>query len=107
MVRWSGSMKRRQLGRTGPTVSALGLGCMGMSFAYGERDDEEAARTLHRALDIGVDLLDTADAYGRGHNEQLIGQVLRERRDEFVLATKFGFRTTGDATRSDQVGSFV
>jgi aryl-alcohol dehydrogenase-like predicted oxidoreductase len=80
-------------------VSELGLGCMGMSFAYGPRDDEESARTLHRALDLGVTLLDTADMYGAGHNEELIGRVLAGRRDEFVLATKFGFRadSSGDA----------
>jgi aryl-alcohol dehydrogenase-like predicted oxidoreductase len=80
---------------------------MGMSFAYGERDDDESARTLHRALDLGVTFLDTADMYGQGSNEQLIGGVLRDRRAEFVLATKFGIRTTGGATRSDQPGAYV
>jgi aryl-alcohol dehydrogenase-like predicted oxidoreductase len=65
---------------------------MGMSFAYGPGDDEESARTLHEALDLGVSLFDTADMYGMGHNEQLIGHVLRGRRDEFRIATKFGFR---------------
>jgi aryl-alcohol dehydrogenase-like predicted oxidoreductase len=71
---------------------------MGMSFAYGPRDDEESARTLHRALDLGVTMLDTADMYGMGHNEELIGRTLAGRRDEFVLATKFGFRadSSGD-----------
>jgi aryl-alcohol dehydrogenase-like predicted oxidoreductase len=86
-------MKQRQLGITGPQVSAIGLGCMGMSFAYGERDDEHSAHTLRRALDIGVTFLDTADMYGAGHNEQLIGRTLGARRDEFFLATKFGFRS--------------
>jgi aryl-alcohol dehydrogenase-like predicted oxidoreductase len=85
-------VKSRRLGDHGPYVSELGLGCMGMSFAYGPRDDEESARTLHRALDLGVTLLDTADMYGEGHNEELIGRTLKDRRDEFVLATKFGFR---------------
>ncbi len=88
-------------------VSAIGLGCMGMSFAYGPRDDEESARTLQRALDLGVTLLDTADIYGRGHNERLIGQVLGGRRDEFLLATKFGIRTTGQETRSDSPETYV
>ncbi len=71
-------------------VSVLGLGCMGMSQSYGEADPAESERTLHRALDIGVTLLDTANVYGRGHNEELLGRVLRERRSEYVLATKFG-----------------
>jgi aryl-alcohol dehydrogenase-like predicted oxidoreductase len=85
-------MKRRKMGASGPEVSAIGLGCMGMSFAYGERDDAESTRTLHRALDLGVDHLDTADLYGFGHNEELLGPVVRERRDEVFLATKFGNR---------------
>ena len=72
------------------TVSAIGLGCMGMSQAYGKADLAESERTLHRALDIGVTFLDTANAYGMGHNEKLIGRVLKERRREMVLATKFG-----------------
>jgi aryl-alcohol dehydrogenase-like predicted oxidoreductase len=80
------------MGATGPEVSAIGLGCMGMSFAYGERDDAESTRTLHRALDLGVDHLDTADLYGFGHNEELIGPVARSRRDEVFLATKFANR---------------
>jgi aryl-alcohol dehydrogenase-like predicted oxidoreductase len=71
-------------------VSAIGLGCMGMSQAYGEADAAESERTLHRALDIGVSFLDTANAYGMGHNEKLIGRVLKARRAEIQLATKFG-----------------
>ncbi|KNX38985.1 aldo/keto reductase [Luteipulveratus halotolerans] len=74
-------------------VSALGLGCMGMSFAYGTADRDESIATLHRALDLGVNLLDTADMYGNGHNEQLLSEVLKTRRDEIVLATKFGILT--------------
>ncbi|MEZ5596789.1 MAG: aldo/keto reductase [Pseudomonadales bacterium] len=74
----------------GLTVSALGLGCMGMSQAYGEADLAESERTLNRALDLGVTFLDTANVYGMGHNEKLIGRVLKARRHEFVLATKFG-----------------
>jgi aryl-alcohol dehydrogenase-like predicted oxidoreductase len=80
---------------------------MGMSYGYGERDDEESARTLHRALDLGVTFLDTADMYGAGDNETLIGQTLRDRRDEFFLATKFGFRSPGGAPRSDLPGTYV
>ncbi|MFC4020246.1 aldo/keto reductase [Micromonospora sp. GCM10011542] len=88
-------MIRRRMGATGPEVSAIGLGCMGMSFAYGGGDDAESTRTLHRALDLGVDHLDTADMYGHGANEELLGPVVRARRDEVFLATKFGNRTTG------------
>ncbi|MEV4497677.1 aldo/keto reductase [Micromonospora arborensis] len=90
-------MIRRRMGTTGPDVSAIGLGCMGMSFAYGSGDDAESTRTLHRALDLGVNHLDTADMYGRGANEELLGPVVRARRDEVFLATKFGNRVTGDA----------
>jgi len=85
-------VRQRQIGTDGPWVSELGLGCMGMSFAYGPRDDAGSADTLLRALDLGVTHFDTADMYGFGHNEELIGRVLGSRRDEFVLATKFGNR---------------
>jgi aryl-alcohol dehydrogenase-like predicted oxidoreductase len=85
-------MQQRRVGSTGPRVSAIGLGCMGMSFAYGGRDDAESTRTLHRALDLGVNHLDTADMYGWGHNEELIGPVVRARQGEVFLATKFGNR---------------
>ncbi|MGN9890951.1 aldo/keto reductase [Micromonospora sp. L31] len=90
-------MIRRRMGATGPEVSAIGLGCMGMSFAYGGRDDAESTRTLHRALDLGVNHLDTADMYGAGANERLLAPVVRARRDEVFLATKFGNRTSGDS----------
>lgn len=83
----------RRLGRNGPQVSPLGLGCMGMSFAYGTPDPDEAQATLRAALDAGVTLLDTADMYGNGHNEQLVGRALAGRRDEVTLATKFGILT--------------
>jgi aryl-alcohol dehydrogenase-like predicted oxidoreductase len=96
-------VKRHKLGAAGPEVSAIGLGCMGMSFAYGERDDAESTRTLHRALDLGVNHFDTADIYGLGHNEELVGEVVAQRRDEVVLATKFGNRppeeTAGSAVQ--------
>jgi aryl-alcohol dehydrogenase-like predicted oxidoreductase len=83
-------MEQRRLGNQGLTVSALGLGCMGMSQSYGPADTGESIATLHRALDLGITFFDTANAYGQGHNERLIGPVLRTRRDEVVIATKFG-----------------
>src|SRR3977135_872863 len=84
-------MQTRTLGRNGPTVSALGLGCMGMSEYYGARDDGEALAPLQRALERGVSFLDTADAYGPYTNEELVGRALRGRRDAAFLASKFGF----------------
>ena len=83
-------MKYRTLGNDGPAVSALGLGCMGMSEFYGPTDETESINTIHRALDLGVTFLDTADIYGNGHNERLVGRAIRDRRDGVVLATKFG-----------------
>jgi aryl-alcohol dehydrogenase-like predicted oxidoreductase len=83
-------MEVRQLGLVGPTVSAIGLGCMPMSGVYGTTTDAEGIATIHRALDLGITLLDTADVYGNGHNEELVGRAIRGRRDEVVLATKFG-----------------
>ncbi|HSL23795.1 MAG TPA: aldo/keto reductase [Vicinamibacterales bacterium] len=83
-------MPRRQLGRGGPMVSALGLGCMGMSEFYGPADDARSIETIHHALDLGVDFLDTADMYGPFTNERLVGRAVRGRRDGVVLATKFG-----------------
>ncbi|MEU5088543.1 aldo/keto reductase [Streptomyces sp. NPDC021356] len=85
-------MRQRRIGTGGPSVSAIGLGCMGMSEFYGPTDEEESLRTLHAALDLGVTLLDTADMYGKGHNERLVGRALTGRRDQVVLATKFGIR---------------
>ena len=83
-------MERRTLGRGGLTVSAMGLGCMGMSEFYGPADEAESVATIHRALDLGIDLLDTSDIYGLGRNEILVGKAIRDRRARVVLATKFG-----------------
>jgi aryl-alcohol dehydrogenase-like predicted oxidoreductase len=83
-------MQQRSLGTGGLTVSALGLGCMGMSEFYGSANEAESIATIHRALDLGVSFLDTADMYGVGRNEELVGRAIRGRRDQVVLATKFG-----------------
>ena len=82
-------MEKVKLGSEGAVVSRMGLGCMGMSEFYGERNDEESASTILRALDLGIDFLDTADAYGIGDNEELIGKTIRGRRNDVFLATKF------------------
>src|SRR2546422_167686 len=90
-----GVMQKRKLGRSTLEVSAIGLGCMGMSFAYGtpeERDEQESIATLHRAIELGVTLFDTAEAYGPYTNEELLARALKGRRDRVVIATKFGFK---------------
>jgi len=89
-------MKNRRLGMSGPNVSALGLGCMGMSEFYGRAEEAEAVATIHRALDLGVTMLDTADMYGPFTNERLVGRAVSGRRDEAVIATKFGFHIDAD-----------
>ena len=89
-------LSTRKLGRQGLEVSALGLGCMGMSQSYGVPDDRESVATLHRAIELGVTFLDTAEAYGPYTNEELLGRALKGRRDRVILATKFGFRFEGN-----------
>ena len=98
-------MKQRILGRSGLGVSAIGLGCMGMSQAYGTPDDHESRLTLARALELGVTFLDTADAYGGGANETLVGSFIRDRRNDVVLATKFGILRDPDGTPRGVDGS--
>src|SRR5438128_991965 len=86
----------RALGSAGPRVFPLALGCMGMSGMYGDADEQQSVATIHAALDRGVDLIDTGDFYGHGHNEMLIGRALRGRRDQVLLSVKFGaLRTPG------------
>ena len=85
-------MKFKTLGKTGEQLSAIGLGCMGMSFGYGTSDESENIKTLHKALDLGINFWDTADMYGNGANEELISKVLVPNRDKIFIATKFGFR---------------
>jgi aryl-alcohol dehydrogenase-like predicted oxidoreductase len=93
-------MKKRKLGSQGLVVSELGLGCMGMSQFYGPRDDAESTATLERAIELGLDFFDTADVYGEGHNEELVGKVLRRHRDKVIIATKFGNQVLPEGKRA-------
>ena len=100
-------MTTRTLGSAGPRVSAVGLGCMGMSDLYGPADEAESIATIQAALDAGITLLDTGDFYGLGHNEMLIRRALRDRRrEDVVLSVKFGAGNTATESRNG-VGSFV
>ncbi|MDV7699222.1 aldo/keto reductase [Chryseobacterium soli] len=100
-------MKFKKLGNTGEQLSAIGLGCMGMSFAYGPADEQENINTLHKALDLGVNFWDTADMYANGENEKLISKVLVPNRDKIFIATKFGFRfKDGQASHSSAPGTY-
>src|SRR3954471_19367057 len=90
-------MRQRELGTEGLKVSCLGLGCMGMTWAYGtDRDEGEAIATIHEAIDLGINFLDTAEVYGPFTNEELVGRAVKDRRDRVVIATKFGFTFEGD-----------
>jgi aryl-alcohol dehydrogenase-like predicted oxidoreductase len=106
-------MEKRALGTQGLRTSALGLGCMGMSWAYGAPDDDESIATIHRALELGCDFLDTAEAYGPWANEKLLGRALAGRRDGVVIATKFGWEYTpegkriGPNSRPDQIRTVI
>src|SRR5881396_2081274 len=105
-------MQKRKLGNSNLEVSAIGLGCMGMSFSYGtpeERDEAESIATIHRAIELGVTFFDTAEAYGPHTNEELLARALKGRRDQVVIATKFGFtfdengRLTGTDSRPEHI----
>jgi aryl-alcohol dehydrogenase-like predicted oxidoreductase len=98
-------LEQRNLG--GLAVSELGLGCMGMSEFYGPTDEDESIRVIHRALELGVTFLDTADMYGHGHNEELVGRAVAGRRDDFVIATKFGNRREGERRWVDNTPEWI
>ena len=96
-------MSYRKLGASGLNVSSIGLGCMSMSGIYGQADDAESIKVIHRALELGINFIDTADAYGQGHNEELVGRAIQGQRDKVVLATKFGNTPDGVKGHPDHV----
>jgi aryl-alcohol dehydrogenase-like predicted oxidoreductase len=100
-------MKMRRLGRNGPMVSAIGLGCMGMTPIYGMPDDAEVTATIHRAIDLGVNFLDSSDAYASGKNEEVVGRALKGKRDKVVLATKFGQKPWDNERKIDSRPEYV
>src|SRR5579872_2570552 len=105
-------METRKLGARGPVVSAIGLGCMGMSQSYGPADEDESIATIHRALELGLDFFDTAEVYGHFRNEELLGRALKGRRDQAIIATKFGFhlvdgKVAGTNSRPDHIREVV
>jgi aryl-alcohol dehydrogenase-like predicted oxidoreductase len=102
-------MQKRKLGNSGLEVSALGLGCMGMSELYGESNEAESIATIHRAIDLGINFFDTAEAYGPYANDELLGRALKGRRDNAIVATKFGMDlsrgpASGTNSRPEHVG---
>ena len=97
----------RALGRQGLVVSALGLGCMGMSQSYGPADEQESIATIHRAIELGMCFLDTANVYGDGHNERLVGRAIADRRDKVILATKFGLKADDGSLRTNGRPAYV
>jgi aryl-alcohol dehydrogenase-like predicted oxidoreductase len=100
-------MKMRRLGRNGPMVSAIGLGCMGMTPIYGMPDDAEVTATIHRAIELGMNFLDTSDAYANGKNEEVVGRALKGKRDKVVLATKFGQKPWDNDRKIDSRPEYV
>ena len=100
-------MNMRRLGRNGPLVSAIGLGCMGMTPIYGMPDDAEVTATVHRAIDLGINFLDTSDAYANGKNEEVVGKALKGKRDKVVLATKFGQKPWDNERKIDSRPEYV
>lgn len=100
-------MQRRQLGKTGPIVSTLGLGCMGMSIGYGAASDSDSIKTIQYAIDSGVTLLDTADMYGWGHNETLLAKVIKQQRAKIILATKMGFVQKGESFEINTSAAYI